>query len=154
MSYDPKKTLELCDAADFKTYLEWRVKWSRIKKLSTIHTYWKVHSMLYAGEVCSKMKDEVLFDIRNVGSSSSNCSPVSNILVVAGYGLGKGFRARCFSEGEGLFICRRPYGVYPLELGARHASLYPRTLSPPDAISLVVWRFHDHATWRTCRSPL
>ncbi|KAH6668513.1 hypothetical protein B0J14DRAFT_658420 [Halenospora varia] len=63
---DPQKTLELCDAADFKTYIEWRVKWSRIKKLSTVHTYWKILSMLYAQEVHSKMKDEVLFDIRNL----------------------------------------------------------------------------------------
>ncbi|KAH6670144.1 hypothetical protein B0J14DRAFT_112396 [Halenospora varia] len=63
--YDFQKTLGLCDAAVFKTYIEWRVKWSRIKKLSTVHTYWKVLSMLYAQEVRSKMKDEILFDIRN-----------------------------------------------------------------------------------------
>jgi len=110
--------------------------------------------MLYAQEVRSKMKDEVLFDIRNVGGSSPICSPISNILVVASYGLGEGLPAGRFSEGEGLFVYRRPHGIYPLELGARHAGLYPRTLPPPDAISLVVWRFHNHTTWRTYRSPL
>jgi hypothetical protein len=63
---DPYVVLSECNAGVFKGFLEWRVKWSRIHKLSSIKTYWKIHSMLYAKETTRKMKDDILFDIRNV----------------------------------------------------------------------------------------
>lgn len=42
---DPKTTLMQCGAPIFKGYLYWRCKNSRIKKESSITTYWKVLSM-------------------------------------------------------------------------------------------------------------
>lgn len=50
----------------FKVYLVWRVKKSRIKKESTVMTYWKVLSMVYSQKTANLMRDEVLLDIRNV----------------------------------------------------------------------------------------
>lgn len=64
---DAKATLEQCDPAQFKVYLVWRVKNSRIKKESSVMTYWKILSMLFAQETASYMVENVLYDIRNVG---------------------------------------------------------------------------------------
>jgi hypothetical protein len=47
---DAKEALKACDAPRFKAYLLWRVENSRIKKESSIITYWKVFSMWYAQE--------------------------------------------------------------------------------------------------------
>ena len=45
---DPMAALCQCDVPLFKVYLVWRVKNSRIKKESTVMTYWKVLSMVYS----------------------------------------------------------------------------------------------------------
>ncbi|KAF2179944.1 hypothetical protein K469DRAFT_715808 [Zopfia rhizophila CBS 207.26] len=41
LKLDPSDTLRRCEADKFKTYLEWRVENSRIKKESTIKAYWR-----------------------------------------------------------------------------------------------------------------
>ena len=60
--------LKACDAPRFKAYLVWRVKHSRIKKESSIITYWKVLSMWYAQEAHRFMDEGILFDLKNVTS--------------------------------------------------------------------------------------
>ncbi|KAH8758036.1 hypothetical protein F5883DRAFT_364281, partial [Diaporthe sp. PMI_573] len=46
-------------------YLVWRVENSRIKKESSVLTYWKLLSMVYSQKMASWMKEEVLYDVRN-----------------------------------------------------------------------------------------
>ncbi|KAK0701564.1 hypothetical protein B0T26DRAFT_681697 [Lasiosphaeria miniovina] len=62
---DPVEALGQCDAPLFKAYLVWRVENSRIKKESSIMTYWKILSMVYSQKTASWMKEDVLYDIRN-----------------------------------------------------------------------------------------
>ncbi|KAJ0103794.1 hypothetical protein J7T55_004196, partial [Diaporthe amygdali] len=62
---DPMRTLKACDSPVFKVYLVWRVENSRIKKESSVLTYWKLLSMVYSQKMASWMKEEVLYDIRN-----------------------------------------------------------------------------------------
>lgn len=63
---DPDELLKKCHAPSFKGYLHWRCKNSRIKKESSIVTYWKVLSMLYSDKCGTWMDGRVLFDIGNV----------------------------------------------------------------------------------------
>ncbi|KAK8092701.1 uncharacterized protein PG998_014742 [Apiospora kogelbergensis] len=65
--YEPKATLEACDAAIFKGYLHWRVKSSKggIKKESSIMTYWNNLCMFYARETKRYMDGGILYDINN-----------------------------------------------------------------------------------------
>jgi hypothetical protein len=56
-----------CNVPLFKVYLVWRVENSRIKKQSTVRTYWKVLSMVYLQKTACWIRDEVLHDVRNVG---------------------------------------------------------------------------------------
>ena len=63
---DPYRALKMCDPSYFKTYLFWRVKYSRIKKESSIITRWKILSMVYARLAEEYMKESVLYDMRNV----------------------------------------------------------------------------------------
>jgi predicted nucleotide-binding protein (sugar kinase/HSP70/actin superfamily) len=74
MGYDNHKTLEECDPAVYKGFIEWRIVLGRIRKLSSATTYWKVHSMFYAREVHEKMKDAVLLELRNVSCGSQACT--------------------------------------------------------------------------------
>jgi hypothetical protein len=67
MKVDPVETLKVCEAEFTKGYLEWRVLFSRIKKQSSITTYWKIHSMLYMNTALRYMEEDALLDIRNVG---------------------------------------------------------------------------------------
>lgn len=67
--YDPDELLRRCHAPTFKSYLEWRGKNSRIKKESSIVTYWKVLSMFYADKCGTWVDGKVLFDIGNIVSS-------------------------------------------------------------------------------------
>jgi hypothetical protein len=55
-----------CDVPLFKVYLVWRVKSSRIKKESTVMTYWKILSMVYLQKTGNLMNNGVLRDVRNV----------------------------------------------------------------------------------------
>lgn len=82
MEYDHKKALEECDTAVFKGFLEWRIVLGRIRKLSSVTTYWKVHSMLYAAEVHEKMKDAALLELRNVSCRSRACTRDANTMAV------------------------------------------------------------------------
>ncbi|KAK7937639.1 uncharacterized protein PG986_014507 [Apiospora aurea] len=65
--YEPRATLQACDAAIFKGYLHWRVKSSKggIKKESSIMTYWNNLCMFYARETKRYMDGGVLYDINN-----------------------------------------------------------------------------------------
>ena len=63
---DPKAALIAAEADTFKGYIFWRVKNSRIKKESSIITYWLVLSMVYARLAQRYMDEGVLYDIRNV----------------------------------------------------------------------------------------
>ncbi len=65
---DPIEALRQCDAPLFKLYLVWRVenKRSRIKKESSIMTYWKILSMIYSQKTANWMREDVLYDVRNV----------------------------------------------------------------------------------------
>ncbi|KAJ0100679.1 hypothetical protein J7T55_012537, partial [Diaporthe amygdali] len=58
-------TLKQCSAPIFKSYLHWICKHSRIKKESSITTYWKVLSMYYCDETKQWMENAVLYDIGN-----------------------------------------------------------------------------------------
>lgn len=74
---NPTEALRRCDAVLFKVYLDSRVKNSRIQKESTVMTYWKVLSMIYAERATTWMGDHTLFDIRNV-SVRYPCCVVDN----------------------------------------------------------------------------
>ncbi|KAK3934555.1 hypothetical protein QBC46DRAFT_347512 [Diplogelasinospora grovesii] len=63
---DPDELLKKCHAPTFKAYLHWRCKNSRIKKESSIITYWKVLSMFYSDKCATWMDGKILFDIGNV----------------------------------------------------------------------------------------
>ena len=63
---DPIQVLNKCDPALFKLYLVWRIRNARIHKESTIITYWKALSLLYSQRTAGWMKEDVLYDIRNV----------------------------------------------------------------------------------------
>ncbi|KAK3939621.1 hypothetical protein QBC46DRAFT_342346 [Diplogelasinospora grovesii] len=59
---DPIEALRQCEVPLFKLYLVWRVENSRIKKESSVMTYWKVLSMVYSQKIASWMTEEVLYD--------------------------------------------------------------------------------------------
>ena len=63
---DPIQVLNKCDPALFKLYLVWRIRNARIQKESTIITYWKALSLLYSQRTARWMKEDVLYDVRNV----------------------------------------------------------------------------------------
>lgn len=65
---NPTELLKTCHAPTFKAYLDWRCRNSRIKKISSIMTYWKVLSMLYSDKFLSWIDGKVLFDIGNVSA--------------------------------------------------------------------------------------
>ena len=66
MNWDPDESLKKCQASIFKAYLRWRCKNSRIKKESSIITYWKVLSMFYCDKTATWVDGLVLYDIGNV----------------------------------------------------------------------------------------
>ncbi|KAG7119213.1 hypothetical protein HYQ45_015223 [Verticillium longisporum] len=63
---EQKESMEACKASIFKAYLFWRTRNSRIKKESSIMTYWNVLSMVYAERTKRYMDGGVLYDIGNV----------------------------------------------------------------------------------------
>jgi hypothetical protein len=74
---DPDEQLKSGDPALFKVYLVFRVKRSRIEKQSSIMTYWKTLSMVYAEKAKTWMSDGILYDIRNV-----SLKPARRVLVL------------------------------------------------------------------------
>ncbi|CRK47268.1 hypothetical protein BN1723_007445, partial [Verticillium longisporum] len=60
------EAMEACKASILKAYLFWRTRNSRIKKESSIMTYWNVLSMVYAERTKRYMDGGVLYDIGNV----------------------------------------------------------------------------------------
>jgi hypothetical protein len=63
---DPDKTLLKCEAKMLKTYLEWRIKTSRIKKESSLQGYWKRLSLAYIDLAGHRMNNGAELDIRDV----------------------------------------------------------------------------------------
>jgi hypothetical protein len=68
---DPDELLKSCHAPTFKAYLVWRCKNSRIRKTSSITTYWKVLCMHYCDKTLRWMDGGVLHDVGNVRLASS-----------------------------------------------------------------------------------
>ena len=66
MKWDADESMKKCQAAIFKAYLCWRCENSKVKKESSIVTYWKVFSMLYSDKTGAWMDGSVLYDINNV----------------------------------------------------------------------------------------
>lgn len=62
--------LKAATAEDFKTFLVWRRKNSRIKKQGSMFTYWHTVSMNYQRTAKRYMDEGILLDIRNVCCSS------------------------------------------------------------------------------------
>ncbi|KAK7219003.1 hypothetical protein V2G26_007006 [Clonostachys chloroleuca] len=62
---DPDESMKACNASFIKSYLHWRVKHSRIRKVSSILTYWNVLSMVYATKTQRYMDGGMLYDIGN-----------------------------------------------------------------------------------------
>ncbi|KAH7305346.1 hypothetical protein B0I35DRAFT_362391, partial [Stachybotrys elegans] len=62
---EPFESLKACNASVFKAYLHWRLKNSRVKKESSIMTYWNVLSMVYAQKTARWMDGGVLYDVGN-----------------------------------------------------------------------------------------
>ncbi|KAI9763522.1 MAG: hypothetical protein M1839_006442 [Geoglossum umbratile] len=62
---DPDNTLLECETKTFKTYLEWHVRTFRIKKESTIQSYWKRVSLGYIDLAGHRMDNGAELDIRD-----------------------------------------------------------------------------------------
>lgn len=56
----------MADAPDFKIYLTWRLKNSRIKIEQSMDTCWKVFSMYYMHTAERYMDEGIMLDIHNV----------------------------------------------------------------------------------------
>ena len=97
---DPMDALKKCDMPIYKAYLVWRVQHSRIKKESSVITYWKVLSMWYAQETHRFMDEGVLYDMRNVCGLLFPFSYDVNVCIVDSYAPNKHFSPRRFRKRE------------------------------------------------------
>ncbi|RII11859.1 hypothetical protein CUC08_Gglean005326 [Alternaria sp. MG1] len=61
----PEEQLRACDPEAFKAYLRWRKKYSRVKKESSMRSYWKRLSMCYMDLTRHTMDADVLTDVSN-----------------------------------------------------------------------------------------
>ncbi|CAN9360413.1 unnamed protein product [Alternaria alternata] len=61
----PEEQLRACDPEAFKAYLRWRKKYSRVKKESSMRSYWKRLSMCYMDLTRHTMDADVLTDVCN-----------------------------------------------------------------------------------------
>ncbi|CAN9211393.1 unnamed protein product [Alternaria alternata] len=61
----PEEQLRACDPEAFKAYLRWRKKNSRVKKESSMRSYWKRLSMYYMDLTRHTMDADVLTDVCN-----------------------------------------------------------------------------------------
>ena len=61
----PEEQLRACDPETFKAYLRWRKKHSRVKKESSMRSYWKRISMCYMDLTRHTMDADVLTDVCN-----------------------------------------------------------------------------------------
>jgi hypothetical protein len=71
----PEEQLRACDPEAFKAYLRWRKKHSRVKKESSMRSYWKRISMCYMDLTRHTMDADVLTDVCNV-YSDGHVSPL------------------------------------------------------------------------------
>jgi hypothetical protein len=63
---DPVAFIKTADAPDFKIYLTWRLKNSRITREQSLDTYWKVLSMYYMRTAMRYVDEGIMLDIHNV----------------------------------------------------------------------------------------
>ena len=63
---DPIECLTACEPQTIKTYLEWRVQNFRVKKESTLKSYWKRVSCAYIDYAGHRMDNGTELDIRDV----------------------------------------------------------------------------------------
>ncbi|KAF2844130.1 hypothetical protein T440DRAFT_436829, partial [Plenodomus tracheiphilus IPT5] len=61
----PEEQLRACEPEVFKAYLRWRKKHSRVKKESSMRSYWKRISMCYMDLTSHTMEAKILTDICN-----------------------------------------------------------------------------------------
>ncbi|KAF2024834.1 hypothetical protein EK21DRAFT_77812 [Setomelanomma holmii] len=61
----PEEQLRACEPEIFKAYLRWRKKHSRVKKESSMRSYWKRLSMCYMDLTRHKMDADILTDVCN-----------------------------------------------------------------------------------------
>ncbi|KAF2845010.1 hypothetical protein T440DRAFT_502719 [Plenodomus tracheiphilus IPT5] len=61
----PEERLDACEPEMFKAYLRWRKKHSRVKKESSMRSYWKRLSMCYMNITGHRMDPDILTDICN-----------------------------------------------------------------------------------------
>ena len=58
--------LKTAEAPDYKIYLTWRLKHSRITRVQSMDTCWKVLSMHYMRTACRYMDEGIMLDIHSV----------------------------------------------------------------------------------------
>ena len=63
---EPIECLRACEPEIIKTYLEWRAKSSRVKKESTMKSYWKRLSCGYIDAAGRRMDNGTELDVRDV----------------------------------------------------------------------------------------
>ena len=147
---DSKEALLACKAARFKVYLSLRVKQSRIKKESTIFTYWKNLSMLYARTAARHMDESVLFDIGNVMIPCSSIPLDINSYTVASYFYNSRIRLGYFRKGKGGSFRRGPLRPPERPLGTRHRGLYSRAIAGTDVSSYDYCWVYSYQAKCTC----
>ena len=69
--------------AVFKAFLDWRVENGRITKLSTIKSYWKSVSLVYAATTRCWLDQATLYDMSNVSLNAKIVGSTLIILIVS-----------------------------------------------------------------------
>jgi hypothetical protein len=64
---EPTECLQTCESETIKAYLEWRAKSFRVKKESTMKSYWKRLSCGYIDATGRRTDNGTELDIRDVG---------------------------------------------------------------------------------------
>ena len=80
LGVEPDETIKRADVAVFKAFLDWRVENGRITKLSTIKSYWKSLSLVYAATTRCWLDQATLYDMSNV---SLNAKIVGTALIIS-----------------------------------------------------------------------
>ncbi len=143
---DANETLRKCEAQTFKTYFEWRKKISRIKKVSTVQSYWKRLSLAYINLTGGRMESRVLIDMRN-GSTNFHFLDGKDADHKA---VDPRTRARRLGEGKTGYVCARPLRRPPWPLGRRSQGR-ARSLSGADRTHTSNQWSHHYKTWSPCR---
>lgn len=82
LGVEPDETIKRADVAVFKAFLDWRVENGRITKLSTIKSYWKSLSLVYAATARCWLDQATLYDMSNVSPNAKISGPTLTNSVV------------------------------------------------------------------------